>query len=208
MTSVWGPLGWMTLHSMASLYPDEPTGSEKALMNTWLDLFASTITCPSCQGHFQETLEVYRSRFPGMLESRAAFLMFTFRAHNSVNQRLRKPIYSTVAECFEVLRNNVKTRFSAHYRQAYYAHITRHWKVLQDASGMAALRRIADMNKIEATYAAARSDEFTELIPEGLTMIGKLEAPPEGIQPRSMMPPSPLPNQKIGIQGGRLRLRK
>lgn len=198
----------MTLHSMASLYPDEPTGSEKALMNSWLDLFASTITCPSCQGHFQETLEVYRSRFPGMLESRAAFLMFTFRAHNSVNQRLRKPIYSTVAECFEVLRNNVKTRFSAHYRQAYYAHITRHWKVLQDASGMAALRRIADMNKIEATYAAARSDEFTELIPEGLTMIGKLEAPPEGIQPRSMMPPSPLPNQKIGIQGGRLRLRK
>jgi hypothetical protein len=193
---------------MASLYPDEPTGSEKALMNSWLDLFASTITCPSCQGHFQETLEVYRSRFPGMLESRAAFLMFTFRAHNSVNQRLRKPIYSTVAECFEVLRNNVKTRFSAHYRQAYYAHITRHWKVLQDASGMAALRRIADMNKIEATYAAARSDEFTELIPEGLTMIGKLEAPPEGIQPRSMMPPSPLPNQKIGIQGGRLRLRK
>ena len=208
MTSVWGPLGWMTLHSMASLYPDEPTGSEKALMNSWLDLFASTITCPSCQGHFQETLEVYRSRFPGMLESRAAFLMFTFRAHNSVNQRLRKPIYSTVAECFEVLRNNVKTRFSTHYRQAYYAHITRHWKVLQDASGMAALRKIADMNKIEATYALARSNEFTELIPEGLTMIGKLEAPPEGIQPRSMMPPSPLPNQKIGIQGGRFRLRK
>jgi hypothetical protein len=193
---------------MASLYPDEPTGSEKALMNSWLDLFASTITCPSCQGHFQETLEVYRSRFPGMLESRAAFLMFTFRVHNSVNQRLRKPIYSTVAECFEVLRNNVKTRFSTHYRQAYYAHITRHWKVLQDASGMAALRRIADMNKIEATYAVARSNEFTELIPEGLTMIGKLEAPPEGIQPRSMMPPSPLPNQKIGIQGGRFRLRK
>jgi hypothetical protein len=208
MTSVWGPLGWMTLHSMASLYPDEPTGSEKALMNSWLDLFASTITCPSCQGHFQETLEVYRSRFPGMLESRAAFLMFTFRVHNSVNQRLRKPIYSTVAECFEVLRNNVKTRFATHYRQAYYAHITRHWKVLQDASGMAALRRIADMNKIEATYALARSNEFTELIPEGLTMIGKLEAPPEGIQSRSMMPPSPLPNQKIGIQGGRFRLRK
>lgn len=208
MTSVWGPLGWMTLHSMASLYPDEPAGSEKALMNSWLDLFAATITCPSCQGHFQETLEVYRSRFPGMLESRAAFLLFTFRAHNSVNQRLQKPIYSTVAQCFEVLRNNVKTRTATHYRQAYYAHITRHWKVLQDASGMAALRKIADMNKIEATYALARSDDFIELIPEGLTMIGKLEPPPEGIRPRSMMPPSPLLDQKIGIQGGRFRLRR
>jgi hypothetical protein len=193
---------------MASLYPDQPAPSEKALMRSWLDLFAGTITCPSCQGHFQELLDVYRNRFPAMLESRAAFLMFSFRAHNSVNQRLRKPVYSSVGECFELLRNNVKTRTATQYRQAYYAHITRHWKVMQDSSGMAALRKISDMNNIEATYAVARSDEFTELIPEGLTMIGKLEAPPEGIQPRTMMPPAPPPSQKIGIQGGRFRLQR
>jgi len=193
---------------MASLYPDQPSSAEKALMRSWLDLFAATITCPSCQGHFQEALEVYRNRFPSMLESRAAFLMFSFRVHNSVNQRLRRPIYSTVDACFEVLRNNVKTRTATQYRQAYYAHITRHWKMLQDSNGMAALRKIYDMNKIEATYAAARSDDFSELIPEGLTMIGKIEAPPEGIQPASMMPPPPLPSQKIGIRGGRFQLRK
>lgn len=193
---------------MASLYPDQPSGAEKALMRSWLDLFAATITCPSCQGHFQEALEVYRSRFPSMLESRAAFLMFSFRVHNSVNQRLRRPIYSTVDACFELLRNNVKTRTATQYRQAYYAHITRHWKMLQDSNGMSALRKIHDMNKIEATYAAARSDDFSELIPEGLTMIGKIEAPPEGIQPASMMPPPPLPSQKIGIRGGRFQLRK
>jgi len=134
--------------------------------------------------------------------------MFSFRVHNSVNQRLRRPIYSTVDACFELLRNNVKTRTATQYRQAYYAHITRHWKMLQDANGMAALRKIHDMNKIEATYAAARSDDFSELIPEGLTMIGKIEAPPEGIQPASMMPPPPLPSQKIGIRGGRFQLRK
>jgi len=197
----------MTLHSMASLYPDEPSAAEKTLMRSWLDLFTLTITCPSCQGHFVETLEAYRNRFPGMLESRAAFLMFSFRAHNSVNHRLRKPIYSTVDACFEVLRNNVKTRTATQYRQAYYFHITRHWKMLQDASGMAALRKIADMNKIEATYAAARSDDFTELIPEGLTMLGPIELPPEGVQPKSMMPPAPPPFQKMGIRGGRLRLR-
>jgi len=207
MTSVWGPLGWMTLHSMASLYPDSPSAAEKALMRSWLDLFAGTITCPSCQGHFRETLEAYRSRFPAMLESRAAFLLFSFRAHNSVNHRLRKPIYSTVAGCFDVLQNNVKTRTATQYRQAYYGHITRHWKMLQDAAGMAALRKIADMNKIEATYAAARSDDFSERIPEGLTMIGEIELPPEGVQPKSMMPPAPPPSRKFGIAGGRLRLR-
>ena len=208
MTAVWGPLGWMALHSMASLYPDTPAQSEKALMRSWLDLFAGTITCPSCQGHFQELLETYRARFPQMLESRAAFLMFTFRAHNSVNHRLQKPIYSSVAACFEVLQNNVKTRTATQYRQAYYAHITRHWKMMQDASGMAALRKIAEINKIESSSAAARSDEFTELIPEGLTTLGKIEKPPESPQPHTMMPPAPPPQQKLGIAGGRFRLRK
>lgn len=208
MTSVWGPLGWMTLHSMASLYPDEPTASERALMNTWLDLFAGTITCPSCQEHFREMLASYRARFPQMLESRASFLLFTFRGHNSVNHRLNKPIFSTVAACFEALQNNVKGRSAAQFRQAYYAHITRHWKILRDAHGMAALRKIADMNKIEATYAAARSDEFTELIPESLTTLGKIEKRAEDEGPQAIRPPPPPPGQRIGILGGRLRLRR
>lgn len=208
MTSVWGPLGWMTLHSMASLYPDEPTPAEKALMNSWLDLFQGTITCPSCKEHFHELLNAYRSRFPQMLESRASFLLFSFRAHNSVNHRLNKPIHTTVAACFETLRNNIKTRTATQYRQAYYAHITRHWKMMQDASGIAGLRKIAEMNKIEATYASPRSDDFSELIPEGLTTLGKIQAPPEGVQTQSMMPQVPPSTQKLGISGGRFRLRK
>ena len=208
MTAVWGPLGWMTLHSMASLYPDQPSTSERALMRSWLDMFTGTITCPSCQGHFQEVLDAYRGRFPNMLESRASFLLFSFRAHNSVNHRLQKPIYSTVAECFEVLQNNVKTRTATQYRQAYYAHITRHWKMMQDSSGMSALRKIAEMNKIESSYANARSDAFVELIPEGLTFMGKIEKAPDSEQPRTMMPPAPHPTQKLGIMGGRFRLRR
>jgi hypothetical protein len=198
----------MTLHSMASLYPDEPTSAEKSLMNSWLDLFQGTITCPSCKEHFQELLNAYRFRFPQMLESRASFLMFSFRAHNSVNHRLNKPIYSSVATCFEVLQNNVKTRTATQYRQAYYTHITRHWKMMQDASGIAGLRKIAEMNKIESSYAVARSDDFSVLIPEGLTTLGKIEAPPEGAQPRAMMPSAPPATQKLGISGGRFRLRR
>jgi hypothetical protein len=157
----------MTLHSMASLFPDEPTAAEKVLMSTWLDLFAGTITCPSCKEHFQEQLQACKSRFPQLLESRASFLMFSFRVHNSVNHRLNKPIQSTVAACFEVLQNNVKTRTATQYRQAYYAHITRHWKMMQDASGIAALRKIAELNKIEAMYAAPRSDDLANLSPRG-----------------------------------------
>lgn len=208
MTAVWGPLGWMTLHSMASLYPDEPTPSEKALMQSWVHLFAGTITCPSCQEHFREQLNAYQARFPQMFESRASFLLFTFRVHNSVNHRLNKPIYTSVAACFELLQNNVKTRTAAQYRQAYYAHITRHWKTLQDATGMSALRKIAEMNKIEGSYAAARSDEFVELIPEGPTFLGRIQKLAEEGQPKSMMPPPPSPQHKIGIKGGRFQLQR
>jgi hypothetical protein len=134
--------------------------------------------------------------------------MFSFRVHNSVNHRLNKPIQSTVAACFEVLQNNVKTRTATQYRQAYYAHITRHWKMMQDASGIASLRKIAELNKIEAMYAAPRSDNFSELVPEGLTSLGLIQLPPEGVQPKSMMPSAPSPNQKLGIAGGRFRLRR
>ena len=207
MTSIWGPLGWMTIHSMASLYPDEPSQAEQQLMRSWLDLFKGTITCPSCQAHFTEQLDAYRSRFPQMLESRASFLMFTFRVHNSVNHRLHKPIYNTVAECFAVLQNNVKLRSATQYRQAYYQHITRHWKMLQDASGMSALRKIAEMNKIEASYAAPRSDDFSVLIPEGLTSLGLIQKASEDVQQRTMLPQPPPDQRRLGILGGRFRLR-
>ena len=79
---------------------------------------------------------------------------------------------------------------------------------MQDASGIAALRKIAEMNKIEAMYAAPRSDNFSELVPEGLTFLGVIQLPPEGIQPKSMMPLAPSPTQKLGIVGGRFRLRR
>jgi hypothetical protein len=41
MTAVWGPLGWMTLHSVSTMYPEQPTQAEKTLMTTWLRLATS-----------------------------------------------------------------------------------------------------------------------------------------------------------------------
>ena len=156
----------MTLHSAASLYPDSPTDPERQLMTRWLDLFRDTITCPSCQGHFAELLGDYRSQHPNMLYSRREFLLFTFRAHNSVNRRIHKPVYSTVQACFDILRSNVKFNKSYAFRSAYLNHITRHWKMFRDASGMASLKRIMEMQKIENEYMRPRSNEFEVLIPE------------------------------------------
>jgi hypothetical protein len=201
----------MTLHSVASLYPDAPTETERQLMITWLDLFRDTITCPSCQAHFAELLTNYRAQFPNMLYSRRDFLLFTFRAHNAVNKRIGKPIYPTVQACLDVLRNNVKFTKTVNFRISYVNRMTMHWRVFQDASGLAAMKRIHQIKKIEVQYMTARSNEFEVGIPEDVVVIAI------GPQPMLTLPngqPIPQPTiaasggSRMTMQGGRLRLRR
>lgn len=159
---------------MASLYPDIPSDSERKLMTSWLTHFQDTITCPSCRDHFTTSLESYRAQFPNMMSSRQTFMVFTLRVHNSVNRRLNKPMYKTVDECYETLRNVVKSKTTRDYRMAYYTHIRRQWKLYQDATGMSALRKINDMLKIEGDYAAPRSNNFEVPIQDDVVVIGDL----------------------------------
>ena len=205
MTSIWGPLGWMTLHSMASLYPDVPTQSERQLMFSWLDMFAATITCPSCREHFTELLGSYRQKYPNMLDSRSTFLLFSFRAHNSVNARLSKPVYLTVEQCFEVLRTNTKTRSATDYRISYINHIRRFWRTMQDMSGISAIKKIHEMSKIESSYAYTRTNNFEVIIPEDTVVMGRLP-PPSGEPVRPVMVPSAI--GRFRITGSGIRLQK
>lgn len=214
MTAVWGPLGWMTLHSVACAYPEIPTQSEKDLMTNWLDMFRDTITCPSCKGHFTDLLGRYRAQFPNMMRSRQDFTMFTFRAHNAVNKRLRKPLYSTLAECMETLRNNVKHRKASDYRISYINHITRHWRTIQDVSGIVATKKIAELKKIEMEYIAPRDTNFeVELHPDVVVLPrDTLEEGPTDLQRNPAIPrvsSSNVPRGAAGfrITAGGLRLR-
>jgi hypothetical protein len=207
MTSIWGPLGWMTLHSIASCYPDTPVQSEKALMQTWLDMFQSTITCPSCREHFGIALGSYRRQYPQMLSSREEFLLATFRLHNAVNRRINKPIHSTVAACFEQLRNNVKLRSAREYRIAYINHIQRFWRTLQDVTGITALKKINEMRKIEYEYFQKHENNFEIEIPENTVVLlsNALDAQTEAASP-VRMDTRILP--RIGFAGGRFQTRR
>lgn len=208
MTSIWGPLGWMTLHSVASCYPNTPLPSEATLMQTWLDMFQSTITCPSCREHFGVALGSYRRQYPQMLSSREEFLVFTFRIHNTVNRRLNKPIHITVGACFEQLRNNVKTRSARDYRIAYINHIQRFWRTMQDASGFTSLKKINEMRKIEYEYLQKHENNFEIDIPENTVVLMN-----HSLDAQNSEKPSPvridtriLP--RIGFAGGRFQTRR
>lgn len=178
-------------------------------MYSWLDMFRDTITCPSCKEHFTAMLANYRSQFPNMLSSRQEFAMFSFRAHNAVNRRLSKPVRGTLGECMDTLQYNIKTRSASEYRVAYLAHITRHWIMLRDVTGIVAIKKIREMNKIEADYIRSRDTNFkVDLNPDPVVL-------PSDVldkNPNAQGPVRPsIPRNMVGafrITGNGIRLRR
>lgn len=210
MTAIWGPLGWMTLHSAALSYSEVPTDSEKVLMNKWLEMFRDTITCAHCREHFTSMLARYRSNYPTFLNSRQSFVIATFRMHNTVNRRLSKPIYNTVAECISTLEETFKRRSPVEYRMAYLTHIANYWKTMQDISGIVSLRKLQEMRKIEIEYLTPKSAGITMLIAEEQIVLpsGILEKDSKPILSQSS--PMLISNARAGfrITSGGLRLRR
>jgi hypothetical protein len=199
----------MTLHSVATSYSESPTSAEKELMYTWLDLFRDTITCPNCRDHFTTMLASYRAQFPNMLASRQEFSMFSFRAHNAVNRRLNKPLQMTLVACMETLRNNIKTRSALNYRVAYINHITRHWNIMRDVSGMVAMKKLVQMRKIEDEYITGKDTKFAVELGADVVVLPRdaLER-----EPQMARPIFPRINQATAggfrIVGGRIGLRR
>lgn len=97
-------------------------------------------------------LEQYRAIYPSYLASRRNFLLFTFRAHNTVNRRLDKPVYLTSDECETVYRTNLVSRSAIDYRTAYLNHIMASWKSMHDMTGISSVRKVQQLMQIELTY--------------------------------------------------------
>jgi Erv1 / Alr family len=208
MTAVWGPLGWMTLHSVATSYSENPTDSEKRLMSSWLDMFRDTITCPYCRDHFTTLLANYRAQFPTFLNSRKDFALFSFRAHNDVNRRLKKPMYANVSECIATLQKNVVTRSARDYRISYLNHIQRYFSTLRDTTGIAALRKISEMYKIENQYISSHDTQFNIDLTDEPAILGYavLNKDASELQTRPVIQQSTL--GRISITGGRFRIQR
>jgi FAD-linked sulfhydryl oxidase len=161
MTKYWGPLGWTTLHTVSALYPDRPTSAEIELAKNWIQQFADCITCPSCQGHFKTMLGVYQSRNPNMFASRREFSLFVIRAHNTVNRRLGKKIYTyddvwnTVAQWDD---SKAKSK-----RYEYLTYLRRDWGSQTTLAGITALGRVRDLTMAEQQYWSQRTLDWNKV---------------------------------------------
>lgn len=162
MTKGWGPLGWATLHSISALYPDDPTDYEQEMFSRWLASFTSTILCPSCLQHFTEATAMYTLQRPTWKSSRRGVVEFVLRAHNSVNARTNKRIYS-FAESISELAVFLPEHMATIRRREYLGYIRADWMRNMTLAGISNAPKLRELNVIEDSYWSKRSFTWSDL---------------------------------------------
>lgn len=154
MTKVWGPMGWMLLHSISVAYPDNPTVNEKTLLNEFMNAFGITITCANCREHFGNMFRNYKNNVPTWTNSKQDLFLAICRLHNSVNQRIVKPTPSTVAECIESLKNATAYTSQFEFRKKYIEYLWKDWSShgVGTSYQQVAINAIKNMKKINEEY--------------------------------------------------------
>ncbi|NBR60530.1 hypothetical protein EB118_04005 [bacterium] len=163
MTKYWGPLGWMTLHSISACYPDNPNVYERELVSQWFSFFKDTLVCPSCQQHFEEMFSGYVKRNPNWNASRKNLLEFVFRAHNTVNTRIHKKIYSFtegIAELKRILPENT----AVSKRREYLVYIRADWMRNMTLQAISNAPKLKELYNIEDSYWSTRTFVWDDLL--------------------------------------------
>jgi hypothetical protein len=160
MTSYWGPLGWMALHSASMLYSENPGDVERMLIEQFVNLFADTISCFTCKTHFIAMKKKYVAWNPGYLNSKREFMLFVFRAHNTVNKTLDKPVLQTVKDCITTLKNANSYSSLDSMRNAYLIYLQNNWNKELTADGFSMRRKIQELFKINDEYFNKRTIDW------------------------------------------------
>lgn len=166
MTAVWGPLGWMTLHTISVNYPDNPSTADKLILKKFMDLFAETIACPSCKGDFTNMYKTYTSRNPAWANSKYELFLFVVRAHNTVNKKIDKPRPATVSEALESLRIATKDKSPKEYRAGYITYLYHNWSRMGGGEGFIQTGHVRELQKINNEYWNPRETGFSITFPE------------------------------------------
>jgi hypothetical protein len=200
MTKFWGPLGWMTLHSISVCYPDHPSPEEKEILKRFITLFANTITCNYCKGHFRRMFSNYLSAYPEMFDTRFELFKFVILAHNTVNLRLDKPRPKSVRECLDTLIANTRDVSASGFRTSYINYLVSNWTREYGGEGMIFKRDALEMRKINEQYWETRDVKFEDVVmPEFDVLV-----PIEKVEPRIRSPFTTIA-KPIGFHGGRIR---
>lgn len=163
MTKLWGPLGWMTLHSVSVNYPRNPSTEDMTILDMFMRHFGECITCSTCKTHFLDMFNSYKRKYPEWNSSRREFFMFVCRAHNTVNRRIDKPVIPLISQCIETIKNNSKNTSLRDFRKKYIIYLLKNWSSLTNFEGMNMMRVTRELEKINISYWDARETDISSL---------------------------------------------
>lgn len=209
MTSIWGPLGWMTLHSISLVYPEKPSQADKQLAKRFIDLLRDTITCPNCQQHFKIIYANYVSSHPDWADSKFNMFLFVTRAHNTVNNRLSKPKPDSVKACLDAYRSATQNTSGPGFRQAYINYLLRNYGKEMSGEGYMHAASVREMQRINTEYWNSKTDESTssfEMNANVLELISEASGTRPFMTSRGTLMEVSTKEFKVGLKGGRFRL--
>ena len=210
-TKFWGPLGWMTLHSVSAIYPENPTQEEKVLIEKFFENFRESITCVHCKGHFTGMLTTYKRKHPDWNASRYNLFLFICRAHNTVNRRLDKPTFPTLKSCIERLQEIEKVTPTSTYRHAYINYLINNWVREGTGDAMMFLSCAKVLKKINEEYLTPRDEGFKDItFTTDANVLEFIEEDPRRYHVSQNAPnaASFTPTMRIGLVGGVFRIKK
>jgi hypothetical protein len=189
MTAIWGPMGWMTLHSISVCYPMYPSSEDIAILNQFMDAFKGSITCPHCKDDFESMFLKYKIKHPEWNISKYHLFLSIVRMHNTVNKKLNKPSPKSVSESLEFLRNATKYTSQKEFREKYIEHVFRNWISLRNTGSHAtlALQNAGKMQKINSEYWDLREGSYDIELPESDIFFNTTQYNPGMIRPQQDM---------------------
>jgi len=108
-TTFWGPSGWVFLHTLTFIYPENPTFTEKVKMREMMNLLCFILPCKYCRLSFTK----YMKSLPidDYLDSRILMVQWMYKIHNKINKKLRiqgfckhsNPEISSVIKHYELI---------------------------------------------------------------------------------------------------------
>jgi hypothetical protein len=113
-TIFWGPSGWLFIHTLTFIYPENPNFTEKVKMREFINLLAMVLPCKYCRASF--TKYTNNLQVNEYLDSRDKLVEWLYKIHNKVNAKLRRqgfcttdnPCIENVKKHYSVIVNNIK----------------------------------------------------------------------------------------------------
>jgi len=89
LTRVWGPAGWMFLHSIAQNYPWRPTDEQMQNYYTFFKLTGNVLPCRYCRESYQEYINSGNTTLTMKnMKNRKTLFLWLYNIHNRINKKL------------------------------------------------------------------------------------------------------------------------